>query len=65
MSKKTYATISAAIFLTVALAHLVRIIFGWDVQIGGLPIPMWVSWLALFVAAALAHFGFRQRLRPH
>ena len=29
-------------------------------QIGGLEIPVWVSWLALVVSGALAYFGFRQ-----
>jgi hypothetical protein len=41
-----------------AIMHLLRIIFGWDVQIGGVAIPFWVSWLALPIAGALAYFGF-------
>jgi hypothetical protein len=41
--------------------HLLRIIFGWQVEIGGLSIPFWVSWLALPVAGALAYFGFTQK----
>jgi hypothetical protein len=40
--------------------HLLRIIFGWQVEIGGLSIPFWVSWLVLPVARALAYFGFTQ-----
>jgi hypothetical protein len=31
------------------------------VEIGGLSIPFWVSWLALPVAGALAYFGFTQK----
>jgi type VI protein secretion system component VasF len=42
----------------------VRIIFGWSAQIGGLDIPVWVSWLAVVIAGALAYFGFRQNIRP-
>jgi hypothetical protein len=60
---KTYATVSAAIFLLVALAHLLRVILGWEVRIGDLDIPGWVSWLGLVVAASLAYFGFSQRRR--
>ena len=60
MQQKTYNTITAVLFLIVALLHLLRIVFGWPVQIGGLGIPMWASWLELVVTAALAYFGFRQ-----
>jgi hypothetical protein len=51
-------TVTATLFLIVAIMHLLRIIFGWQVEIGGLSIPFWASWLALPVAGALAYFGF-------
>jgi hypothetical protein len=60
MQQKTYNTITAVLFLVIALLHLLRIIFGWPAQIGSLGIPMWASWLALVVSAALAYLGFRQ-----
>ena len=63
MEQKTYNTLTAALFAVVAALHLLRIIFGWSAQIGGLDIPLWASWLALAVTAALAYFGFRQNLR--
>jgi hypothetical protein len=47
-------------FLVMGLLHLLRIIFGWQAEIGGLSIPFWASWLALPVMAALAYFGFMQ-----
>ena len=61
MNQKTYVTVTATLFLVVALIHLLRIIFGWFVEIGGLSIPFWVSWLGVLVAGALAYFGFTQR----
>jgi hypothetical protein len=62
LTGKTYATVTAAIFLIVAAVHLLRIVFGWEVRIGGLDVPQWVSWAGFVVAAALAYFGFtRQR----
>jgi TRAP-type C4-dicarboxylate transport system permease small subunit len=64
VDQKTYNTIAASLFLIVAAAHLLRIIFGWPVQIGGVGIPMWLSWLALVVTGALAYFGFRQNISP-
>ena len=38
-----YATISALIFALVAIAHLVRLVKQWAVQIGPASIPMSVS----------------------
>jgi hypothetical protein len=59
MDQRAYNTITAVVFLIMAVLHLLRIIFGWPVRIGGLDIPLWASWLALVVAGALAYFGFR------
>ena len=64
MDQRTYNTLTAALFLIIAVAHLLRIIFGWAAQIGGLDIPVWASWVALVVAGALAYVGFRQNSRP-
>ena len=63
MHQAAYNTITAVLFLVMALLHLLRIIFGWPAQIGILDIPLWASWLALVVTAALAYFGFRQNWR--
>ena len=52
--------VTATLFLVVALMHLLRIIFGWSVEIGSLSIPFWVSWLGVLVAGALAYLGFTQ-----
>jgi hypothetical protein len=54
-------TVTAALFLVVAIMHLLRIILGWQVEIGGLSIPFWVSWMGVLVAGALAYFGFIQK----
>src|SRR6266481_3839347 len=65
LNRKTYMTVTATLFLVVAIMHLLRIIFGWQVEIGGLSIPFWVSWLGVLVAGALSYFGFTQyRLSP-
>ena len=52
---------TAALFLVMAIVHLLRIILGWLVEIGGLSIPFWVSWLTVLMAGALSYFGFRQK----
>jgi hypothetical protein len=50
---------AATIFAVVALAHLIRIVLGWPVQVGTWVIPMWISWIALVGAGALSFFGMR------
>ena len=55
-----YAAVSALIFALVALAHLVRIINRWAVQIGPLSVSMSVSWVGLVVAILIAIWGFMQ-----
>ena len=54
---KSYIAISAIIFALVAIGHIVRLVQGWDVQIGGMGIAMYVSWIALIVSAVLAVWG--------
>ena len=62
MGQRAYNAVTASLFLIVAVLHLLRIVFGWPAQIGGLQMPMWVSWVALVVTAALAYSGFRQNI---
>lgn len=40
-----------------AVLHLLRLLFGWDANIGGWAAPTWVSWVALPVAGDLAYEG--------
>ena len=55
-----YASITALIFAIVALAHIVRIINRWAVQIGPLSVSMSVSWVGFVVGGLLAIWGFIQ-----
>ena len=54
---KSYIAISAIIFALVAIGHVVRIVQGWQVQLGDIGVAMSVSWIALVVSAALAVWG--------
>jgi hypothetical protein len=58
MNPKTYILLTAILFSIICLVQLSRIALGWEVVIGGWNVPMWVSWLAVVVAAVLAFFGF-------
>jgi hypothetical protein len=55
-----YAMISALIFAVVAIAHLIRLLNRWTVQLGPFSVPMSVSWAGLPIAALLSIWGFMQ-----
>ncbi len=63
MSKNTFQLLAGVIFLIVALAHAVRLIFKWEVIIAGWQVPMWLSAIAAVIAAYLAYEGLRMRTR--
>jgi hypothetical protein len=54
---KPYMAISAIIFALVAIAHLMRIAQGWQVQVGEMGVAMSVSWVALGLSVVLAVWG--------
>ena len=54
MPQRIYVAVSGFIFDLVFLLHLLRIIFGWRAEVGEFEVPMWVSWVSLFVAGYLA-----------
>ncbi|MFZ1075671.1 MAG: hypothetical protein WAN50_04835 [Minisyncoccia bacterium] len=51
-------------FLIVALLHLVRIAFGWNLILGEVSIPLWLSWLGVIIPGYLSyssfHFAFKK-----
>jgi hypothetical protein len=59
MSQKTFFLVAGVIFLLVALAHALRLAFGWHAVMNMWAVPMWVSWAALPIALYLASEGFR------
>jgi hypothetical protein len=61
MSRKTYFLAIALLFSIICLVQLARIVLGWEAVIGGWSVPMWVSWIAVIVTAALASFGYALR----
>jgi len=57
---KPYAHISSALFAIVSLAHLLRLIYGWNMNIGGWVVPMWISWVGFVVPGVLAVMIWRE-----
>lgn len=61
MNRKYFYNITLIIFSLMALLHALRLIYGWSAVIGGFEIPMWLSGLAIIIAAYLAYSAFRLR----
>ena len=61
MTLKTFARVAGIIFSLVAVLHLLRLIFRWEAVIGGWMVPMWISWIGIALAGALAYAASRVR----
>ncbi len=58
---KTGPRLAMIVFIAVALAHLLRLIDGTEVTIGGWPVPAWASVVGVVVPAAIAWLLWRDR----
>lgn len=65
MNQKNFSLTAGVLFLIIAFLHLLRIALGWHAVIGGVVIPLWASWLALFVAGYLAYQGINLGKESH
>ena len=50
---RAYLVVSGVLLGAVALAHLLRLIYGWTVQIGAEVVPLWISVIGGVVAGGL------------
>ena len=55
----TYFRVSATIFLVVAVLHLLRVVKGWSLEIGGAPIAPWFSVVLGLLLLFLSWNGYR------
>ncbi len=58
--KKPFTAIAAVIFVLMALVHVFRLAFGWEITIQGSVVPMWVSVLGAVIAGGLAFMLWRE-----
>jgi len=61
MTQRTYNSISGIVFSVVAIAHLLRIVLGWEFMVGGWDVQTWVSGVAVVMAGFLGYTGWRLR----
>jgi hypothetical protein len=60
---KPFSTIAAAVFALIALLHLLRLAYGWEVTFAGWVVPLWLSVVGLIVAGGLAVLVWREAQR--
>ncbi len=58
-----YVVVSGVIFGFMALAQLLRVVNQVSIQIGGVQIPIWASWVAVVVAGGMCAWAFASRGR--
>ena len=62
-----YLRFSGTLFGLIAVAHLLRLLYGVPAEIGYWFVPLWVSVIGLLLSAALALWAFRlvRRIERH
>ena len=59
MSQRIFLLIAGVVFGLIALAHVLRIVFGWSLTIQDFSVPMWASGIVVVILGYLAYEGFR------
>jgi hypothetical protein len=59
LSSKMYYRASGIVFAIVSLAHLARVVLGWNIVIGIYDIPSWLSLVAVVVSGYLSYSAFK------
>lgn len=58
--KHIYTTLTVIVFALLSFMHLLRLVLGWDLSIGGTVIPMWASVLGVLIPGGLALMLWRE-----
>ncbi|HEX9156464.1 MAG TPA: hypothetical protein VF827_00505 [Syntrophales bacterium] len=57
---KPFTTIAIAIYSLICLVHIVRLVVGLDITVGGWAIPLWVSVPGAIVTGGLAFMLWKE-----
>ena len=64
-SERILLFLSGYVFLIVALAHLLRIAFDWQILLGAAVVPTWLSWIGVVIAGYLSYSSFHFARHAH
>jgi len=57
---KPFTTIAVIVFSLIALIHLLRLFFGWEVTINRMILPLWISAPGFLIASGFALMLWRE-----
>ena len=58
MTSKTFATLAATLFAIIGVLQILRGIYGLDIVVAGVHVPVWASWLLAICAFGLSFSGY-------
>ncbi|MEI6316264.1 MAG: hypothetical protein WCO65_00880 [bacterium] len=59
MNKKIFFYISTVLFFFGGFIHLLRIMTGFEISLGGMTYPLWMTWIEMLVLFYLSFIAFR------
>jgi len=59
MQEKTYFIVSAIVFAALAVLHILKLAYGWTMQLGNFAVPIWASWTCLIITGYLSYVALR------
>ena len=59
MTPRVVSLNTATLFSLIAVLRVLRLLRGWQVTIGDVVVPLWVSWIGLAIAGYLAYEGVK------
>lgn len=62
MKEKTYFIVSAIVFAALAVLHIIKLAYGWTMQLGNVVVPVWASWVCLAITGYLSYAALRLEL---
>ena len=57
---KPFTAITVVLLALIAVAQLLRFVFGWEVTVNGLIVPVWPSGIVFVITAGLAVMVWRE-----
>lgn len=58
MKEKKFILVASIFFTLVAVAHLLRMVYGWQVTVASQEIPLWISGVGIVITGIFALVGF-------
>ncbi len=63
LRERTFLMTAGIVFGVVALAHLMRVFVGADLNVFGWDVPLWLSWIGTAITAYLSYMSFHLAMR--